>query len=113
MYQDEIYERKNFKYPPFYRFIRITLKHRDKNKLSSSANLMSKELRQLFGERVLGPEFPMIARLRNRYLMEILIKLEDKVSLKKAKIRLRETIEDFFRENADHKVQVIYDVDPY
>ncbi len=113
MYKDEIYERKNFKYPPFYRFIRITLKHRDKSKLATSANLIGKELRQLFGERILGPEFPMIARLRNRYHMEILIKLEEKISLKKAKLRLREAIEEFFKEHEDHKVQVIYDVDPY
>ncbi|MGB0177537.1 MAG: replication restart helicase PriA, partial [Owenweeksia sp.] len=113
MYKDEIYERKNFKYPPFYRFIRITLKHRDKSKLSTSASLIGKELRNLFGERVLGPEFPMIARLRNRYHMEILIKLEEKISLAKAKFRLRETIEGFFREYGDHKVQVVFDVDPY
>ncbi len=113
MYADEIYERKNFKYPPFYRFIRMTLKHRDKSHLSASASLLAKDLHAGFGERILGPEFPMVARLRNRYQMEILLKLEGSVSLKKAKHKLRSTIEDFFKQQPDYKVQVIFDVDPY
>lgn len=113
MYEDAIYERKNYNYPPFHRLIKLTLKHKDRSKLSTSANLIGKELRNTFGARVLGPEFPLTARLRNQYQMEILLKLEEEVSLKKVKINLREIIESFFKENAEHKVRVIYDVDPF
>lgn len=113
MYKDEIYERKNFKYPPFYRLVRLTLKHKDKSHLSSSANRLGAELKAVFGGRVLGPEFPLIARLRNLYQMEIILKLEESVSLKKTKHLLRETTALFYKDNPDLKVQVIYDVDPY
>ncbi len=112
MYEDERYERKNFRYPPYHRLIRITLKHRDRNKLNLSATQIGKELRELFGERVLGPEFPLVARLRNLYQMEIMLKFEKGVSLNKAKVVLRETLDKFFATHTDKKVQVIFDVDP-
>ncbi len=112
MYDDERYERKNFKYPPFYRLIKVTLKHRDRNKLNLSAGQIGRELRVLFGERVLGPEFPLVARLRNFYQMEIMLKFEKGVSLSKAKIALRDALDQFFVNHPDKKVQVIFDVDP-
>lgn len=112
MYEDERYERKNFKYPPFFRIIKITLKHRDRNRLNTSATLIGKELRELFGERVLGPEFPLVARLRNLYQMEIILKFERGLSLSKAKLALDNSINQYFANNSDKKVQVIYDVDP-
>lgn len=112
MYEDERYERKNFKYPPFQRLIKITLKHRDKNHLNTSAIHIGRELRAQFGERVLGPEFPLVARLRNFYQMEIMLKFERKVSQSKAKITLKEVMDQFFVSHPNKKVQVIYDVDP-
>jgi len=113
MYEDERYERKNFQYPPFVRLIQVTLKHRDREHLIRSANLIGKELKDIFGDRLLGPEFPLVARLRNLYQMEMLLKLEEKVNLSKAKHLLTHTIDTFFSENADHKVQLIIDVDCY
>lgn len=112
MYEDERYERKNYKYPPYHRMIRITLKHRDRQHLFNSATSMGQELRTVFGKRVLGPEFPLIARLRNFYQMEIILKLEQKVSLAKAKTHLSETIGVFLSKNPEKKVHIIYDVDP-
>ncbi len=112
MYKDEIYERKNYSYPPFQRLIRLTLKHKDRNHLSAAAHLLGKEIKGVFGARMLGPEFPLTARLRNQYQMEILLKLEEAVSLKKAKEKLSETIDAFFQDNPKHKIRVIFDVDP-
>ena len=112
MYEDERYERKNYKYPPYFRIIRITLKHRDRQHLLVSSGAISKELRTIFGERVLGPEFPLTARLRNFYQMEIMLKFEPSVSLIKAKESLLERVGTFMSQNPDRKVQVIYDVDP-
>lgn len=112
MYEDERYERKNFKYPPYHRMIRVTLKHRDRQHLFNAATTIGQELRNIFGSRVLGPEFPLIARLRNFYQMEIIIKLEQKVSLTKAKTHLSETIGVFISKHPEKKVHIIYDVDP-
>ncbi|MEM9024660.1 MAG: primosomal protein N', partial [Bacteroidota bacterium] len=65
LYKDEILERRNFHYPPFHRMIRITLKHRDVEKVNHAAAYLARLLRTVFGERVLGPEFPLVARMRN------------------------------------------------
>ncbi len=113
LYLDGIYERKNYNYPPYNRLIKITLKHKDRFHLLQSAGLIGKELRGVFGDRVLGPEFPLTARLRNLFQMEIMLKLEEEVSLKKVKFNLRDKIEMFFKNNPKEKVRVIYDVDPF
>lgn len=112
-YKEQLYERKNFHYPPLYRLIRLTLKHRDKAHLQSRANILAQSLRAVFGDRLLGPEFPLTARLRNLYQMEMLLKLEASASRPKAKALLRECVEDFEQKHPDRKVQIIYDVDPY
>ncbi len=113
MYEDERYERKNFQYPPFVRLIQLTLKHRDREHLIRSANLLSKKLKAVFGNRLLGPEFPLTARLRNLYHMEMMLKLEEKVNLGKAKQILTDTTADFFSQHPEHKVQLVFDVDCY
>lgn len=113
MYLDGIYERKNYSYPPYNRLIKITLKHKDRSHLAHSSSLIGKELREIFGARVLGPEFPLIARLRNLFQMEIILKLEEEISLKKVKFNLRENIEMFFKNHPKEKVRVIFDVDPF
>lgn len=112
MYEDQRYERKNFSYPPFCRLLRIMLKHRDIDRLKESAKHIGQALRANFGERVLGPEFPLTMRLRNLYQMEVMLKFEKQVHLQKAKDLLYQTIESHMAQNPNHKVQVIYDVDP-
>lgn len=112
-FKEQLYERKNFHYPPFYRLLRITLKHRDKAHLQERATGLASQLRAIFGDRLLGPEFPLTARLRNLYQMEMLLKLEASASRQKAKALLRQGVEDFEQKHPEKKVQVIYDVDPY
>lgn len=112
MFNDQVYERKNFKYPPFYRLIRLTLKHRDARNLNEGAVQLGRMLRAELGERVLGPEFPLIARLRNMYQMEIMIKLESGISLPKVKSLLYHRISEHLVKE-ESRIQVIYDVDPY
>ncbi len=112
MYRHQISERQIFHYPPFYKLVRLTLKHKDRAHVSTAANELGKELKNIFGARILGPEPPLVARLRNQYLMEILLKLEEGISLKKSKKLLWETVEKFFQKNDKLKVRVIYDVDP-
>jgi primosomal protein N' (replication factor Y) len=73
-YDREIAERQQFGYPPFTRLIRLTLKHASKDLVHAGAHVCARGLREQLGERVLGPALPVVPRIRNRYLMEILIK---------------------------------------
>jgi primosomal protein N' (replication factor Y) (superfamily II helicase) len=112
MYESQIAERNTFRYPPIYRLIQLTLKHKDAEKLNKSAREFAISLRKVFGGRILGPEFPMVSRVRNEYLKNILLKIEKDYSLSKAKTSLQTIIENF-RNDKDHKgVRVVIDVDP-
>ena len=71
---NEIVERRNYHYPPFYKLIRFTLKHRDRDLVETGAQHLAKLLKEQFHERVLGPESPVIARIQNFYLKEIVLK---------------------------------------
>ena len=65
MFGSQIVERRVFKYPPYYRLIYITLKHRDNQMLSTAADALAEKLRERFTTRVMGPEYPTVARIRN------------------------------------------------
>ena len=110
-YTEQIAERKLFNYPPFSRIIGITLKHKDKNRLDKAANQLAIQLRKCFGHRVLGPEYPSISRIRNYYHKDILLKIEQKASVKKAKIFLATIIEKLQAQKDFRSVRIILDVD--
>ena len=74
-YQMEIENRKEFFYPPYSRVVLLTLKHKDKTVVENAADKLTTLLRQDLGEYIVGPAPPVINRIRNQYLMEILIKL--------------------------------------
>ncbi len=111
-YKNEIIERKNFMYPPFYKLITFTLKDKDENKLSAGAAFIGDELKKLLGNRVLGPEFPIITRINNYYLKQITIKIERELSPKKIKVKLDEIIDLFYGQVPFKSVRVNVDVDP-
>lgn len=112
MYKDELFERKNFKYPPFYRLIKISLKHREIHKLNDAAEELANNLKYIFGERILGPEFPGISRIKNLYIKNILLKVERNASVKKAKEILRKELLDFSGEKKNKSIRINIDVDP-
>lgn len=112
MFEEEVYERKNYNYPPYHRMLRLTLKHRNRETVLEESKQLGKILRQQFGTRILGPEFPLVPRLRNLYVMEIWLKMENNMSQSKAKQLLKSTTESYFQNQAQHKLQVIFDVDP-
>ncbi len=111
MYNSQILERRNFKYPPFYRLIQLQLKHKDPRILNEAARELAIMLRQILGNRILGPEYPMVSRIRNLYLKNILIKLE-KPELKKHKAQISKTIDTFRGQAAFKSIRVAVDVDP-
>lgn len=113
MYEEQFNERHNYKYPPIYRLIKITLRHRDFQKVNNSADWYAKSLRQVFTENVLGPEYPPISRIRNQYHKNILVKVPQKWSLSKTKEAILKINNSFFGVKDFRAVRVIINVDNY
>lgn len=114
MYEEQLEERRTFKYPPFYRLIRITLRHKDYEKIESSSIWLATALKQSLGhEDVLGPETPSIARIRNQYRRNILIKISRRQNLIQTK-KVIKRIETSFNAIAVYRsVRLVIDVDCY
>lgn len=114
LYFTEMEERRSFKYPPFYRIINLDIKHKDPEVVFNQAAYLAAELRKHFGERVIGPEFPLIGRIRNYYIKSIMLKFEkDNISINKAKAIIREVITQFQTTKLSKGSVVQPDVDPY
>ncbi|NJY62329.1 primosomal protein N' [Salinimicrobium sp. CDJ15-81-2] len=113
MYKEQLEERRNYKYPPFYRLIRITLKGRDYSRVNEGADWLATSLKNSFYENVLGPEFPPIARIRNEYYKNILIKIPQKQSLSKTKGLVDRVLQSFKAIGAYRGVKTVINVDPY
>ncbi|MBN2681461.1 MAG: primosomal protein N' [Bacteroidales bacterium] len=112
MFNNQLLERKNFAYPPFFKLIKITIKHQYPNVLNSAAIQMGKMLRSFFGKRILGPEDPVINRVQNKYLKTILIKIEKEKAGKTVKDKLQEII-DKIKMHPDYRMLIVsIDVDP-
>ena len=113
MYKEQLQERYQYKYPPYYRLIKITLKHRDYNKVDSGVNWLFKALYSSFGEYVLGPTAPAVARIRNQYIKNIVIKIPPKQGLANTKNQITK-IRNTFEAVADFRpIRFIIDVDAY
>ena len=111
-YQQEIIERKQFFYPPFYKFIELTLKHKDENVLNLGASVLAQNLRNTFKERVLGPEYPPIKRIQNYYLKKISIKIEKELSDIQIKEHIQNTINEFYIAPLHKSIKININVDP-
>lgn len=112
MYNQQIAERKYFKYPPFYRLIRITLKHRELTELDRIASECAEALRSRFGNRVLGPEYPAVNRIKLMYMKQMWIKLEREISVTSAKRQMQQMLDSVKAGDKNKMVQIIVDVDP-
>lgn len=113
MYEDEIAERRQFRYPPFTRLIFINVKHKDANLLNAAAARFAALLKAQLGTRVLGPEQPLVSRIRNYYIKQIIIKSDKSTAIQKVKSVLKQTITDFNAEKPYKGVIIQVDVDPY
>lgn len=113
LYNQEILERRNFKYPPFYRLIKITIKHRDRSISQKGAKLLADSLKNKLGERVLGPETPHISRIKSLYINQIVIKYEKTLSPTKLKTYLQKVVNDLKKIKDYKSAVVVMDVDFY
>ena len=114
MYKDQINERYQFKYPPFIRIIKLVFRHRDYSKVNEASEWYSQALKTVFkgsGTQVLGPVFPAVARIRNEYLKNIIIKIPAQQSLKKTKQVILKIDKSFQAIPAYRSVRIIYNVD--
>lgn len=111
-FEEQIAERKMFKYPPIVRFIRITLRHEIPSILDGGANFLAGELREIFGNRILGPQHPPVNRTHGKYITQILMKIEKESSFERAKNLLAELVEIFSLNPIYKKIRLIVDVDP-
>ena len=112
MYTNQLLDRKNFNYPPYYRLIEMTVIHKDLDLVNDAAKHIADKLKKHFGKRVLGPEFPMISRIRNLFHKTILIKIERESSVVQVKKIIVEELGKFKVKSEYKSVRVNMDVDP-
>lgn len=112
MYSSQIIDRKRLNFPPFCKMIKITLQHKDRELLRTKALQYALRLREIFGTRMFGPQEPSIARIRNLYIQEIWLKIENKISYSLSKSRLREWNEEFLAQKENSAIRIYIDVDP-
>ncbi len=113
MYKDQIEERYLYKYPPFYKIIKITGKHKDYNKVNEAMDWLGKSYRNLFGKYVLGPEFPPVSRIRNQYHKNLVLKIPQKQSLQKTKTAMQKMHTTFRSIKQFSGVRIVINVDNY
>jgi len=112
MYAVQLAERNEFKYPPFYRLIELTLKHKNHEILEEAAIYLHETLARVFGARLLGPNIPAVSRIKNMYLRNFLLKIEKKSSVQSAKEHIKAALITFKAQNKFRSVIVSIDVDP-
>jgi len=113
MFIEQLEERYQYQYPPYFKLIKFTLKGRDYSKTNDAADWISKALGNVFKENVLGPEFPPVARIRNEYYKNILLKIPPQQSLGKTKGYIHKILNSFSAIGGWRGVRVIINVDPY
>ena len=110
-FHSQLTERKLFNYPPYKRLISIVFKHKDEQKVESGADFFARLLKQSLCEMVLGPNKPVISRIQQYHIRDILLKLDNNISPSKVREFLK-LVESRFREKPDFKYIILYyDVD--
>ncbi|MFW6351702.1 MAG: replication restart helicase PriA, partial [Bacteroidota bacterium] len=113
MYRNEILERRNFHYPPFFRLILLTLSHRDPGVVNDASAFLARELRKKINSKfVLGPEYPLVSRIRALFLKTILVKLDRKPGFVEKKHQVRKILDDFSIDTRWKSVKLKINVDP-
>ena len=112
MFKGQIEERKQFKYPPFYRIIGLILKHPVRPELDRIADELAFQLRDRFRSRILGPEYPEVNKIKTLYIKQLWIKIERENSVVHIKRQLQEIIDLIKQHELNKTIQIIIDVDP-
>jgi primosomal protein N' (replication factor Y) len=105
-------ERRAFHYPPYYHLINIYVKHREETFAEHAAQELGNRLTALFGNRVLGPDKPSIARVKLQYIRKLVLKLENGIDQRRVREVLRRVLKEMMNDRKFGALQVYYDVDP-
>ena len=111
-YNDLLVERRDFHYPPFYRLIYVYLKHRDENIVNTAGLELGSRLHEVFGDRILGPDKPAVARVKTLSIRKIMLKLEIGIDYARVRQSLYNTIHELLKDKRYGALQVYFDVDP-
>lgn len=113
MYKEQLYDRQIYKYPPYFRIIKLTLKQRDFDKLKEGSMWLYQVMSQNLNMPVLGPEEPAISRIRNEYIRTIIIKIPQNVSIGNTKKTIQKMLNSFEAVAQYRAIKVTLNVDFY
>ena len=113
MFVEQLEDRRIYKYPPFCRIIKLTVKHKNYNKVNEGSEWLETRLRLVFKDNVLGPEFPVVSRIRNQYHKNTLLKIPQNQSLVKTKSVLQKIKMSFSSTKNFRAVRLLINVDNY
>jgi primosomal protein N' (replication factor Y) len=111
-FNDLLEERRLFRYPPYGHLTYVFLKHRHEQVANTAAIEMGNILRRWFGERVLGPDKPAIAKMKSMHVRKLVLKLENGIDMKKVREYLRRCQGQIMQDSRYGSLQIYYDVDP-
>lgn len=112
LYQEQMEERKLYRYPPYFRLISIYLKHRDERKVEAAAQILAQWLRQSFAENLLGPDRPPVGRVQLLYIRQMILKVSTQTSASQVR-HVLDACRQALVNSAEYKsVNIYFDVDP-
>lgn len=111
-YKSQLEERTAFHYPPFFHLIYIYIKHRNNDIVESASMELGSRIREIFGNRVLGPDKPTVARVKTLHIRKIMLKLENGIDYKLVKQYLRSIRDTMMKEKRYGALTIYFDVDP-
>ncbi len=112
MYKSQIVERHVFKYPPYYKLVTVLVRHTSEETVSRAAALYASQLRDKLGNRVLGPDFPNVARVRNFYLKKIMVRFAQGEAVGEGKRIMMRIADQLLKDKELGRTQFVFDVDP-
>jgi primosomal protein N' (replication factor Y) len=113
MYKEQLYDRQIYHYPPYFKLVKLTLKHRDFDKLKEGSMWLYQVMKQSFTIPVLGPEEPPISRIRNEYIRTIMVKIPTNQSLQGTKKTIQKILNSFEAVAQYRAIKVAVNVDFY
>ncbi len=111
-YNQQLSERMLFHYPPFYRLVYIYMKHRDVHILEEFSDIIAKRMRDIFDNRILGPDLPPVARIKQLYIRKIVLKVENGLSQYKINEVLQNIQQAYCQMPRYRAISMYYDIDP-
>jgi primosomal protein N' (replication factor Y) len=111
-FSQDMLDRHAFHYPPYVKLMRIIIKHEDNTICNRTAELLANKLKIQLRSRILGPDTPSIAKIQNKYIRQILVKIEINASIQQAKEIIRNEIQGVQLQKPYNTANIQFDVDP-